>query len=53
MTPRAIPAAKKMIRLLSTEKARGIADHALSLATASEVEGYLVTVLENLWIAKE
>jgi phosphoenolpyruvate-protein kinase (PTS system EI component) len=48
MTPRAIPAAKQLIRLLSTEEVREIAEHALSLATASEVEGYLTSVLERL-----
>jgi len=53
MTPRAIPAAKQLIRLLSTGEAREIADNALSLATASEVEDYLVTVLEKLGIATE
>jgi phosphoenolpyruvate-protein kinase (PTS system EI component) len=53
MTPRAIPAAKQLIRLLSTGEAREIAEHALSLATASEVEGYLTSALENLGIAKE
>jgi phosphocarrier protein FPr len=48
MAPRAIPAAKQLIRLLSAEEAREIAEHALSLATASEVEEYLASVLERL-----
>lgn len=48
MTPSAIPVAKQLIRSLSVAEARQIADHALSLSTASEVTGYLSSVLEGL-----
>lgn len=48
MTPRAIPAAKQLIRTLSMVEARQIADHALSLLTVSEVNEYLTSVLERL-----
>jgi phosphoenolpyruvate-protein phosphotransferase/dihydroxyacetone kinase phosphotransfer subunit len=47
MTPSAIPVAKQLIRSLSLAEARQIADHALSLSTASEVTDYLSSVLEG------
>ena len=48
MTPAAIPVAKQLIRSLTVTKARQIADHTLSLATAEEVTDYLSSVLEDL-----
>ena len=45
MAPRAIPAAKQLIRSLSMAKARRVAEHALSLSAASEVRDYLASVL--------
>jgi phosphoenolpyruvate-protein phosphotransferase/dihydroxyacetone kinase phosphotransfer subunit len=48
MTPSAIPVAKQLIRSLSVAEARQIADHALSLSTASEVTDYLSSVLEGM-----
>jgi phosphotransferase system enzyme I (PtsI) len=48
MTPHAIPVAKQLIRSLAVAEARQIAEHTLSLSTASEVEGYLASVLERL-----
>jgi phosphoenolpyruvate-protein phosphotransferase len=44
MTPRAIPTARQLIRSLSVAEARQIADHALSLTTASEVKEYLASI---------
>lgn len=44
MTPRAIPAARQLIRSLSVAEARQIAAHALSLTTASEVKEYLALI---------
>ena len=48
MTPSAIPLAKQLIRTLTMAEARQIADHALSLPTASQVTDYLNGVLERL-----
>jgi phosphoenolpyruvate-protein phosphotransferase/dihydroxyacetone kinase phosphotransfer subunit len=48
MTPHAIPAAKQLIRSLAVAEARQIAEHTLSLSTASETEGYLASVLERV-----
>ncbi len=48
MTPRAIPEAKQLIRSLTLDQAREIADHALSLPTAAEVTRYLDSELEQL-----
>ena len=48
MTPRAIPEAKQLIRSLSMDKARQIADHVLSLSTAADVSEYLASVLESV-----
>jgi len=48
MTPGAIPAARQVIRSLTMAEAQQVANHALSLSTASEVEGYLASVLERL-----
>jgi phosphoenolpyruvate-protein phosphotransferase/dihydroxyacetone kinase phosphotransfer subunit len=48
MTPNAIPVAKQLIRSLTVAEARQIAEHALSLSTASEVEGYLASALGRL-----
>ncbi len=45
MTPRAIPSAKQLIRALSFTEAQEIAEHALSLPTASKVKDYLDTVI--------
>ena len=44
MTPRAIPAARQLIRSLSVAEARQIAAHALSLTTASEIKEYLASI---------
>ncbi len=48
MTPRAIPIAKQLIRSLTMAQARQIADHALSLSTASEIEAYLSATVDGL-----
>jgi len=48
ITPCAVPAAKQLIRSLSMAEARQIADHVLSLSTASGVKEYLASVLERL-----
>jgi phosphotransferase system enzyme I (PtsI) len=41
MTPAAIPTARQAIRDLSADHARALASHALTLATAEEIERYL------------
>jgi phosphotransferase system enzyme I (PtsI) len=48
MTPRAIPEAKQIIRALTFAEAKEIAEHALSLATVTEVKEYLDSVLAGL-----
>ena len=48
MTPRAIPEAKQVIRSLTLDEARGIAQHTLSLATVGDVHAYLDSVLDGL-----
>ena len=48
MTPRAIPIAKQLIRSLTMGQAREIAEQALSLSTASEIEAYLSATVEGL-----
>jgi len=47
MTPTAIPQAKQIIRSLTIPQARKIAQHALTLSTAAEVDQYLEEVLKN------
>ncbi len=47
MTPAAIPQAKQIIRSLSMAEAREIAQHALRLPTAAEVNRYLEEVLRE------
>jgi phosphoenolpyruvate-protein kinase (PTS system EI component) len=51
MVPRAIPEAKWLIGKLTTERAAGIAEHALALKTAAEVEAYMAEVLAELGTA--
>jgi phosphoenolpyruvate-protein phosphotransferase len=48
MAPRAIPAAKQLIRRVSSQAARQIASEALALGTAAEVEAYMAQVLQAL-----
>lgn len=48
MVPRAIPEAKWLLSRMSVEQARAIADHALNLAAASEVEAYMEEQLKQL-----
>lgn len=48
MAPGAIPEAKAMIGLWSTERARTVAEQALSLATADEVQRHMDSVLEGI-----
>lgn len=48
MVPRAIPKAKWLIGRLTGRQAAGIAAHALSLATAEEVDAYMREVLAEL-----
>jgi phosphoenolpyruvate-protein phosphotransferase len=48
MVPKAIPQAKRLIGALTLEGARQIANHALSLATAAEVDSYMKSVLSEL-----
>jgi phosphotransferase system enzyme I (PtsI) len=46
MTPAAIPMAQDAVRNLSAARARAMASHALTLATAEEIEKYLFDSLE-------
>lgn len=48
MAPRAIPAAKHLIGRLGDDRARRIAEEALSLKTAAEVESYMRDVLSEV-----
>ncbi|MCE7859251.1 MAG: phosphoenolpyruvate--protein phosphotransferase [Chloroflexi bacterium CFX2] len=48
MNPRAIPEAKHLIGKLTDDKAREIADQAMSLGTAAEIEKYMKAVLAEL-----
>ena len=48
MGPRAIPEAKHLISRLDDEKCRLIAEKALSLGTAAEIETYMQQVLDEL-----
>ena len=48
MVPRAIPEAKWLIRQLTSDRAAEIAEQALSLGTAAEVEAYMHQILEEL-----
>lgn len=48
MAPPSIPAAKDLIRRLSAEKARQIADTALSSMTAQEIDDYMQAILKEL-----
>jgi phosphocarrier protein FPr len=52
MTPRAIPEAKQIIRSLTLAEAEEIAQRALSLKTAGEVNAYLDSVLDGLELPK-
>ncbi|MGB9777052.1 MAG: phosphoenolpyruvate--protein phosphotransferase [Anaerolineae bacterium] len=52
MTPAAIPRAKQIIRSLTMDQAREIAQHALTLSTATEVNRYLEAVLRDCGIAQ-
>ena len=45
MTPAAIPTARQAIRDLRADHARALASHALTLATAGEIEHYLFDAL--------
>ena len=45
MTPAAIPMAEEAVRDLHAGRARAIASHALRLATADEIESYLIETL--------
>jgi phosphotransferase system enzyme I (PtsI) len=45
MVPRAIPEAKWLIGHMTTEQAAGVAEHALALKTAADVEAYMAEVL--------
>lgn len=51
MVPRAIPEAKWLIGQLTTERAAEIAEHALALKTAADVEAYMADVLAGLGTA--
>ncbi|GJQ34872.1 MAG: phosphoenolpyruvate-protein phosphotransferase [Anaerolineaceae bacterium] len=48
MNPRAIPEAKHLIGKLTDDKAREIADQAMSLGTTAEIEKYMKAVLAEL-----
>ena len=48
MTPAVIPVAKALIRALDTAQARRIADHVLTLPTATEVQQYVAAELDEL-----
>ena len=48
MNPRAIPEAKNLIAKLTDDKAREIANHAMSFGTAAEIENYMKGVLASL-----
>jgi|SRR5271157_298621 len=48
MNPRAIPEAKHLIRQLDDGQARKIADYALGLKTATEIDTYMQETLKNL-----
>lgn len=48
MNPRAIPEAKNLIGRLTDDQAREIADHAMSLGTAAEIENYMMGILASL-----
>ncbi|MBE7433174.1 MAG: phosphoenolpyruvate--protein phosphotransferase [Anaerolineales bacterium] len=48
MNPRAIPEAKHLIGKLTDDKAREIANQAMSLGTAAEIEKYMKAVLAEL-----
>ena len=48
MNPRAIPEAKNLIANLTDDKAREIANHAMSFGTAAEIENYMKDVLASL-----
>jgi phosphotransferase system enzyme I (PtsI) len=48
MSPPSIPGIKRLIRSLTMEKAREVADEVLKMAATEEVEGYLRQVLESI-----
>lgn len=48
MNPRAIPEAKNLIGRLTDDQAREIADHAMSLGTAADIENYMMGILASL-----
>lgn len=48
MNPRAIPEAKHLIRQLDDGKARKIAEYALGLKTATEIDKYMQETLKDL-----
>lgn len=47
MNPASIPMAKKVIRSITYERARKIAEHAIELSTAEEIVEYLNKILEK------
>lgn len=48
MNPRAVPEAKHLISRLTSEQARQIAEEALALRTAAEIEAYMKEVLAKI-----
>jgi phosphoenolpyruvate-protein kinase (PTS system EI component) len=48
MGPRAIPEAKHLISRLDDEMSRQIAEKALSLGTAAEIEAYMQQILDEI-----
>jgi phosphotransferase system enzyme I (PtsI) len=53
MTPAAIPVARQAVRELDAKEARRLARHALSLATAAEIEQYLFDALAGSTVRGE
>ncbi len=47
MNPRAIPEAKQLIRRISDDAARRVAEHALSLSTAADIDAYMIQKLRG------
>ena len=47
MEPHAIPKVKKILRKISLDEARKMADHALSLSSIKEINNFIVTEMQT------
>jgi phosphotransferase system enzyme I (PtsI) len=47
MEPHAIPKVKKILRKISLEEARKMADHALSLSSIKEINNFVITEMQS------